>query len=230
MTRGVLAAGLLAIGALFGFGCVVPSQEAIRRADTPIQESQAPQSAIQPGKGALIKPVIPPSAEPTSLPTAPPDNEFNKYESSEQSPASKTDNPFEEKPVPAGAKGKAAEPLPSPAKRTGTVKKEWEDQKVRNAAVEMAKASPLVEQIKICYSVREHEWWVVLYERGDGFIELKQYIFNYDSEQLEPFLVVKRIPPARLQQHLYEEEPGKACEIIEPPSKGPGGQAAQGGN
>jgi len=90
----------------------------------------------------------------------------------------------------------------------------------------MAKASPEVKKIKICYAVKQHEWWVILYERGQGFFELKQYIWNKESEKLDPFLVVKRIPEARLQQHLTEEEPGKACEILEPPSTGSGGQAA----
>ena len=229
MKRVVVLLGLLGFVALFGSGCIVPSQEALRKADSSLQQPQTPQSQASTEGSALLKPVIPSSTEATPQPSTPPDNDSVKLEGPERMPALSTDNPFEEKPVPTAENSKPEKPLPAPIEQTAHVKQDWEDQKVREAAIEMAKASPLVRQIKICYAVKAHEWWVILYEQGDGFIELKQFIYNKESEKLDPFLVVKRIPTTRLQQHLSEEEPGKACEIVEPPSHTPAGKAVRRG-
>lgn len=225
MRRWVLITGLLWIVALFGSGCVVPSQETIRKAGGPLQNPNTSQSEMRTESGPLIKPIIPHEGAPTSQAAKTPEDGFVKPEPAAQRPAVNTDNPFAEKPEPKDQRSKLYEPLKPPDGQSGPAGQEWEDQKVRNAAVVMAKASPEVKKIKICYAVKQHEWWVILYEQGQGFFELKQYVWNKESEKLDPFLVVKRIPAARLQQHLTEEEPGKACEILEPPSPSPGGQA-----
>jgi hypothetical protein len=229
MRRGVLITGLLWIVALFGSGCIVPSQEAIRKADGPLQNPSTSQSEMRTESGSLIKPIIPQEVAPTSPDAKTPEDGSVKPEPAGQMPAMNTDNSFAEKPGPKEQQPKLDEPIQPTGGQSGPAKQEWEDQKVRDAAVVMAKASPGVEKIKICYAVKQHEWWVILYERGQGFFELKQYIWNKESEKLEPFLVVKRIPAARLQQHLTEEEPGRACEILEPSSTGPGGQAPRPG-
>lgn len=225
MRRWVLITGLLWIVALFGSGCIVPSQEAIRKAEGPLQNPNTSQSEMRTESSPLIKPIIPHEGTPTSQAAKTPEDDFLKPEPAAQMPAVNTDNPFAEKPEPKDQRPKLYEPLQPPGGQSGPAEQEWEDQKVRDAAVVMAKASPEVKKIKICYAVKQHEWWVILYEQGQGFFELKQYIWNKESEKLDPFLVVKRIPAARFQQHLTEEEPGKACEILEPPSPSPGGQA-----
>jgi hypothetical protein len=225
MRRGLLITGLLWIAALFGSGCIVPSQEAIRKAGGPLQNPSTTQSEMRTESGSLIKPVIPQEVAPTSQDAETPEHGSVKPGPAAQMPAVNTDSPFAEKPEPKDRQPKLDEPLQPPSGQSRPAEQEWEDQKVRDAAVIMAKASPEVKKIKICYAVKRHEWWVILYEQGQGFFELKQYIWNKDSEKLEPFLVLKRIPAARLQQHLAEQEPGKACEILEPPSLGPGGQA-----
>src|SRR5271157_2799402 len=226
MRRGVLITGLLWIVALFGSGCIVPSQEAMRKAGGPLQNPSTSQSEMRTENGSLIKPIIPREIAPTSQAAKTPEDVSAKQEPAAQIPAMNTDNPFAETPEPKDPEPKLDEPLRPPGGQSGPAEQEWEDQKVRDAAVVMAKASPEVKKIKICYAVKQHEWWVILYEQGQGFFELKQYIWNKESEKLEPFLVLKRIPAARLQQHLTEEEPGKACEILEFPPTGPGGQAA----
>lgn len=240
MRRAVLTIGLLSIVALLGSGCIVPSQEGTRKAGWSLQNSGDSQPEMKTGSGPLIKPSIPQESAATSPATRTPEDGSARPEHAGQMPAVETDNPFEEKPKPKDEPPKPFEPpkqfeppqapqafqafQASPTQK-GPAKEEWEDQKVRDAAVEMAKASPEVKKIKICYAVKEHEWWVILYERGEGFFELKQFIWNKESERLEPYLVLKRIPAARLQQHLTEEDPGKACEVMELPSTAPGGQA-----
>jgi hypothetical protein len=225
MRRGVLITGLLWIVALFGSGCIVPSQEAIRKAGDPLQNPSTSQSEMRTESGSLIKPSIPQEVAPTSQAAETPEHGSVKPGPVAPMPAVNTDNPFAEKTEPKDRQPKLDQPLQPPGGQSGPAEQEWEDQKVRDAAVVIAKASPEVKKIKICYAVKQHEWWVILYERGQGFFELKQYIWNKESEKLEPYLVQKRIPAARLQQHLTEEEPGKACEVLEPPSLGPGGQA-----
>lgn len=212
--------------ALLGSGCIVPSQEGMRKADLSLQRPSDSQPEMKTGSGPLIKPSIPQESAATSPAPRTPENASARPEDAAQRPTVGTDNPFDEKPKPKAEPPKTYEAPQPPAGPKGPAKQEWEDQKVREAAVEMAKASPEVKKIKICYAVKEHEWWVVLYERGEGYFELKQFIWNKESERLEPYLVVKRIPAARLQQHLTEEEPGKACEVMELPSMAPGGQAA----
>ncbi|MGO9569875.1 MAG: hypothetical protein ACLP5H_20280 [Desulfomonilaceae bacterium] len=220
MRRGVLLTGLLWTVALFGSGCIVPSQEAMRGPGGPFQNPTASQSELRTGSGSLIKPTIPQGATPAPLAAKTSEDASAKPEHVMQMPAPNTENPFQEKPRLNEEQPRPDELSQPPGGQSGPPKQEWEDQKVRDAAVEMAKASPEVKKIKICYAVKEHEWWVIFYERGEGIFELKQYIWNKESEKLEPFLVLKRIPAARLQQHLTEEEPGRACEIMEPPSRG----------
>lgn len=99
-------------------------------------------------------------------------------------------------------------------------KREWEDHKVREAALKMAEGFPQVSRLKVCYAVKDDEWWVTFYDNAGAFTELKQYTWNRELEKLEAFLVLKRILSSRVQQHLTEEEVGKACEALEVPKTG----------
>jgi len=224
MRRGVLITCLLSIMALFGSGCIVPSQEAIRNDRGPLQNLSTPQAEPRTESESLIKPVMPREVAPTSQAANTQELGSGNPELTAQMPAANTDNPFSE---PKDRQLKLDERLQPPVGQSGPAKQEWEDQKkVRDAAVEMANVTPEVKKIKICYAVNKDEWWVILYQLGQGLFELKQYIWNKESEKLEPHLVYRTIPAARLQQHLTEEEPGKACEILEPPSAGPGGRGS----
>jgi hypothetical protein len=225
MRRGVLITGLLWTVVSLCSGCIVPSQEAIRKAGGPPQNSSPARPEMRAESGPLIKPTIPQESTPASQAERTPGVGSANSEGVAQMPAANTENPFLEKPKPKGEPPKSVAPTQPPRGQDRPAKQEWEDQKVRDAAVEMAKATPGVKQIKICYAVKKGEWWVILYQPGQGMYELKQYIWNKDSEKLEPFLVYKTIPADRLQQHLTEEEPGRACEVMELPSAGPGGQA-----
>lgn len=92
---------------------------------------------------------------------------------------------------------------------------EWEDQKVRHAAMGLRDAHVAAQKMKLCYAVKDDEWWVTFYEDAGSHYELKQYVWERDLERLEPFLVLKRVGKERLEQHLRMGEPDRACEVID---------------
>jgi hypothetical protein len=75
---------------------------------------------------------------------------------------------------------------------------------------------PAVKKIKLCYAVKDDEWWVIMYEEEGAHYELKQFVWDRDRERLDPFLVLRRISANRLQAHLAAAEPDRACEVIDP--------------
>jgi hypothetical protein len=235
----------LGIATIIGAGCIVPSQQAVRTGDVPQQNGTTLRSGPSAPPQGLIKPTIPeerryagqPDSEPQPLPAGQPEagvpptaaeqedpnmplqpgdrarenpEAFPATDPAPRTPATKADqlnavqlHPRTSKPVPEGGGGRPHE------------KREWEDQKIKEAAKELSKSFPNVTKIKVCYSVKDDEWWVTLYDKAGAFTELKQYTWNRDQEKLEVFLVLKRIPSTRVQQQLTEEEVGKACDIIE---------------
>ena len=102
------------------------------------------------------------------------------------------------------------------AATAGKSRPSWEDQKVKIAALDLAKSKPSVAKIKICYDARHDEWWVILYDRLGGEIDLKQFVWNRETDTLDPFLVMKRIPEGKLEEHAVREEKDKACEAFDP--------------
>jgi len=94
----------------------------------------------------------------------------------------------------------------------------WEDQKVKGAATQMLKQYPSVKKVKICYAVKDDEWWVILYDDLDTHYELRQFTWDRDQGRLRPFLVLKRIEKNEFQEHLTASEPDRACEVLDPAS------------
>jgi hypothetical protein len=95
--------------------------------------------------------------------------------------------------------------------------RQWEDQKVRQAAIKLSHQFQGVKKGKICYSVKNDEWWVVLYEDAGPMYELKQYTWNRDQEKLEEFLVLKKIGKNRLEEDRSARDPDRACEAVDFP-------------
>lgn len=97
----------------------------------------------------------------------------------------------------------------------------WDDQKVRRAAMELRDAHPSAQKMKLCYAVKDDEWWAIFYEDAGTHYDLKQYVWDRERRHLDPFLVLRRIPRDRLQQDLGGNEPDRACEVVDlaPPSK-----------
>ncbi|MBI5570154.1 MAG: hypothetical protein HY914_09435 [Desulfomonile tiedjei] len=115
-----------------------------------------------------------------------------------------------------------------PGMRTGTeppplstqggpkeVPREWEDQRIKGAAQQLAKQSAGVKKGKVCYSVKNDEWWVILYQDSADAYDVKQFVWNREQERLEPFLVVTRIAKSRLEDHLNGSEHGRTCEVLD---------------
>jgi hypothetical protein len=118
-----------------------------------------------------------------------------------------------------GEKVKLVKPELAPGESPAPVEPrthEWEDQRVKTAAMKLAKESGNVKKGKICYSAKTDEWWVVLYEDAGSAFEVKQFIWDREREKMEPFLVLKRIGKDRLEEDLMTREPGKACEAFDP--------------
>ncbi len=95
--------------------------------------------------------------------------------------------------------------------------KQWEDQRVQQAAMELAGKTPGVIKLKVCYDVNDDEWWAVLFEDHGAMIDLKPFVWNRESGQLEPYLVVRQISSDRLQVHLNEDDPSRPCRVFNPP-------------
>lgn len=123
------------------------------------------------------------------------------------------------KPIESTAKPAAPVPSASAQSSAGVEAKagsrQWEDQKVKQAALELAHEFQGIKKGKICYSVKTDEWWVVLYEDIGSLYDVKQYTWNRDQEKLEQFLVLKKIGKNRLQEDINERESDKACEPLD---------------
>jgi len=174
--------------ALFLGSCVIPAQEAAKNNAAPPESVNAPPLAGAPGGTALIKPTIP-----KDTPAAP---------TGDQGPATPVRKPIR---VVMETKD-AAKPQPQ----------DWEDQKVKAAAMELARTVPQVKKIKLCYSTRWDEWWVTLYEDIGTLFDLRQFVWNREQEQFQPHLVQQRIAKSALKNHLSESDPERACEAIDP--------------
>lgn len=188
--------------ALMSCGCV-----ASRKASVP-QGSQAQGYGQQP-QGGLIKPYIPGTP---GAPDASPSTGLGQAEDlrpQATSPEGRTG--------PGGRSDQSRSSMPSPA-GTSEVRNQWESQKVKAAAIKMAKATPTVIKIKVCYAVENDEWWVTLYDDHRTMIDLKQYTWNREKLALEPYLVVRQIPRSQLERDLTRKTPGKACEILDYPA------------
>ena len=105
--------------ALFGSGCIVPSQEAVRKSDGPIQNADTSQSEMRTESGSLIKPSIPQEVAPASQAAKTPEDGSVKPEPAAQMPAVNADNPFAEKTEP-DRQPKLDQPLQPPGGQSGS--------------------------------------------------------------------------------------------------------------
>jgi hypothetical protein len=103
---------------------------------------------------------------------------------------------------------------PPPSVQVRISKPQDEDQQVRTAALALSRTMGPIQKIKLCYVVKDDEWWATFYQDIGPVIDLKQFIWNRDSEKFEPFLVLKRIPKSKLAADLKREERGQTCSVI----------------
>lgn len=105
------------------------------------------------------------------------------------------------------------------AQSSGT-QDQWELQQVKAAAIKKATGIPTVLKIKVSYAVDSDEWWVILYDDRGPLIDLKQYVWNRETQKLEPFLVLRQIAKSQLERHLTEKLPGRVSHILDYPPAG----------
>ncbi len=89
-----------------------------------------------------------------------------------------------------------------------------EEHQIRAAAHELAKTIGSVEKMKLCYVTKDDEWWATFYVDIGSIIDVKQFIWNRESEKFEPFLVLKRISKSKLTSELKQNSPEQKCTIL----------------
>ena len=100
-------------------------------------------------------------------------------------------------------------------------KKLSEPELIKRASLEIAKGIETVKKIRICHAKNQDEWWVTIYDDLGPVIDVKQYVWDRDTETLKPFLVLKRISKNKLEAELSSKVPDRTCENIDPPVKSP---------
>jgi hypothetical protein len=116
---------------------------------------------------------------------------------------------------------KQMQPEPKPEEKTAKTKPEDEAGRVRTAALELAKSLGSIKKAKVCYANKEKEWWAIFYQDIEAAVDVRQFFWNADTEKFEPFLVLKRIPLAKIDSDFKKEEPGKTCSEVPLPAPGP---------
>ncbi|MBI5252689.1 MAG: hypothetical protein HY912_24605 [Desulfomonile tiedjei] len=193
-------------------GCIIPSQEALRNPGISDQSQVQGKPDKSGTNNGLIKPYIPSERAPVAPVNVVSDQQPVAAVLPERSaPASEVPERNEAAEAPVST-------LPAAAGNdsTGAKDRKWEDQKVKAAATEFARGLRGIKKLKVCYAVKEDEWWVTLYEESGPAFELKQYTWNREQEKLEPFLVTKRVAADRLQSDLAEHGADMACEVLDP--------------
>lgn len=209
---------ILAIGTSVAIlcGCIVPVQEARKNpglnSETPSNDAADRVSV----NGQLIKPYIP--SERVSSESR---MESRIPEPVQATPTSSVQQTSTSPPVVVEGRAEVAPEVapkiePSPTPEASGTKRRFEDQQVKAAAIELARSCSGIHKLKLCFAVKEDEWWATLYESTGNAFELKRYTWNREQEKFQPFLVPKRINGERLQASLGEQEPDMACEVIDP--------------
>ena len=102
----------------------------------------------------------------------------------------------------------------------GRVKKfvpETEEGQVKAEARELAKRIGSIDAMKMCYVDKDDEWWATFYRDIGTVIDVRQFIWNRESQKFEPFLALKRISKSRLAAELHRKERGRHCAVLPPP-------------
>jgi hypothetical protein len=187
----VITTALLSALALGLGSCVIPAQEALKNSAGAPQNQQTAAQGDGAGGQGLIKPMIPPDAPP---------------------------GPIEAKPEPKVQQQQPIRVVVDRSKAPEVPRQKWEDQKIKDAALEMAKSIPNVRGIKLCLKVKTGEWWVTYYEDIGSLLDLRQFVWSPDQDRFQPHLVQVRIAKSALERHLTESEPDQACESLQPPA------------
>jgi hypothetical protein len=112
--------------------------------------------------------------------------------------------------------GNSSGPWSDSAKSAAVQKFEAQDEEhqIKAAAHVLAKTIGVVEKMKLCYVTQDDEWWATFYVDIGSILDVKQFIWNRESEKFEPFLVVKRLSKSKLASDLKQSQPGRKCAVL----------------
>jgi hypothetical protein len=91
-----------------------------------------------------------------------------------------------------------------------------DEDKVKRAALEVIKGLSSPKKYMICHDEIKDEWSLTVFDDIGGVLDVKQYFWNMETEKLEPFLVLNRIPKSHLKDELSKKGLGKNCSTFQP--------------
>lgn len=68
----------------------------------------------------------------------------------------------------------------------------------------------------ICHDEIKDEWSLTVFDDIGNVLDVKQYYWNMETEKMEPFLVLNRIPKSHLKDELSKKGLGKNCSTYQP--------------
>ena len=218
--RSWLALFLALIACVFSLlvGCKAGSDKFVKGGDTAVFDPAANKTGQKTLKKEPIKSAGSEGQHPERAETPTQPGKADKSKVAEYKAAAPA-NPVEPPVSPPPSPPKPMTGLRQKTKVTGKRNKISEVEEIKQAALNIAKNIDTIAKIRICHVENEDEWWVTLYDDIGPVIDLKQYVWDRDSETLRPFLVLKRISQARFQAQLTAKEPDRRCEVIDPPPK-----------
>jgi len=213
---------IIVLGSLMS-GCKVGVNEVVKDSDAVVFDKPASKSGKKPIEAETIKPESSPKplvAEGKELtPVKMAEGSSKATEAKLENTPKPAERPSSHTPKPVKAAGSGTEP--KKAEKQAKPNKINDFDRVRAAAFDMAKNIDTIKKIRICHVESADEWWVTLYDDIGPMIDLKQYVWDPDSETLTPFLVLKRIAKSRLDHYLTLKEQDKTCQTMDPPPKPP---------
>lgn len=106
--------------------------------------------------------------------------------------------------------------------RGGSSRPLTEQERVEKAGRALAAREGDIRKLVLCYVARTEEWWIVLYADLGHIVDVRKYVWNPESEKLERFLVIDRIPHSRLNDEETPPVKGGTCTSLAVPTRQPG--------
>ncbi len=91
-----------------------------------------------------------------------------------------------------------------------------DEDKVKRAALEVIKGLSSPKKYMICHDEIKDEWSLTVFDDIGNVLDVKQYYWNMETEKMESFLVLNRIPKSHLKDELSKKGLGKNCSIYQP--------------
>ena len=91
-----------------------------------------------------------------------------------------------------------------------------DEDKVKRAALEVIKELSSPKKYMICHDEIKDEWSLTVFDDIGNVLDVKRSFWNMETEKMEPFLVLNRIPKSHLKDELSKKGLGKNCSIYQP--------------